>query len=228
MAIHVTTSNIRGFPVQPSFDVVKRIAQAARFPGINFGQEIYPYASGYQIFWHETMRAHGKTTYCSTEEVPVSIPHQWWDVTYSAVHKLTDAGPAHSYQPARYLSIVQAKSVLGVPVAFVNLHPEQSPRKSTEHYMAWFDYAYRAAEIVEQIKDHHVIFGGDLNWADDWKEKMPIYPHLGELLYSNRFDHLFARPMAGYRAHVVSTEYLPPNLHMDHPILSVAVDFVKK
>ena len=226
MAIHVTTSNIKSFPLQPMDAVRARIERAARFPGINFGQELHPTARGRleSETWRYIMASHNKDTYGMVAEVPISLPHVW-DVQASHVFKLTDAVRGE-HAPARYLTVVEAVKKAGdIPVAFVNMHPEQKPNVDETHHLLWEHYAAQAIDHIRRLSnDYNVVYGGDLN-----THAFPQRPYyrVGLCLVRHGLDGLYLRLHQDWSLNVIRNKVIPPNRFMDHAILNVTFDLTR-
>lgn len=228
MAIQITTSNIKSFPVQPLGAVRTRILQAAQFPGINFGQELHPGGPRGPMesqMWENIMRRNNKHSYGLDHEVPISLP-PWWDVQEARSIKLTNR-VGGEYAPDRFMTVVIAIKKKNVPVAFVNMHPEQKPRRDEIHHKLWEQYAKGAVYEIDKLhrKGYHVIFGGDMNMRGI-VQPFALIPD-AKILVTRGLDHLWALPAHNWAVRTILTRQVGRTQHMDHPILSARIRFAR-
>ena len=237
MAIHVTSSNIKSFPLHPMHAVRQRIDEAAQFPGINFGQELHPAGPrGIQESeaWRNIMHAHGKVTYGSGHEVPISIPDKSWEVRSATTLKLTNS-VSGEHAPSRFITVVEAikrtnDKTGGIPVAFVNMHPEQKPHKNAVHHRLWENYISQAKTIVQHklALGYNVVYGGDMNIRGPITMLTTSVSPRAKQMYAVGLDHLFIAPAMDWNADVIKTWRVAPNANMDHSIISVRFNLSRR
>jgi hypothetical protein len=241
--IAVTTSNIRGNPLQRYAPVVARMRQAARLPGINIGQEIDPgnrtkarkrtLRKSYAALWEGVMGVRGKATIGGHTEVPISLPVADWDRHDDTQHLVH--GGKHKVSPARFINEWRGQHThSGEKVCVLACHPVSKGYKTgiRARFVSAMAWRRQALATYEQDLRHlvtsahadgyTVIFGGDMNH--------PSFPRMvtGEIvLRHSGLDHLRVLPAAGYRIAGIHTQAIARNRAMDHPILHATFDLRK-
>lgn len=228
MPIHVTTSNIKSFPLQPMSAVRNRIRQAARIPGIHYGQELHPHGprgKEESNAWIDIMSDKGRVTYGSHREVPISLSLNVWNVREVGTKRLTDS-VAGDRAPNRYITYVAGLKHNRIPVAFVNMHPEQTKNPDNIHNRLWEEYAEQAVALINSLHSdgYNVVYGGDMNKRNNPKP----YSAQSRLLAHKGLDHIWLKTARGWNMPTTPKIIeLPPNRHMDHWIVSASFELEK-
>ena len=229
----IVTSNIRSNPIQHYVPVRNRIRRAAGLGQINIGQEIAPEKhtravrksgrKSMMAIWTSQMTAHGKKTFGTGGEIPISIPEHW-PVDRSVVHFVHKG--IHKVTPNRYINELRV-SPYGLKICILAGHPVSKGyypagrrgikgladrRKFLAEYEADWDRLADAA-----VADGYTVLGGgDMNH--------PSFPFPGaHQLAHSRLDHLWVRLAKGAHLAHASAHYISRNVAMDHPILYATV-----
>lgn len=239
------TANIRSNPRQFMFFVHRRMRQAmghrAAFVG---GQEIEPSrrpkgrnrGHTYSTLFRAVARQYGKTAVGSITEVPLAVPSlSWktfrWDV-YDVHNGLAGVTPDRDILEA-YCEHRLSKFRLAVfnchPVSRGHYSDAQARRKRISHIderqAMLKEYFVELRAMVNKALDagYCVMVLGDMN--DPTPERL----HAREVRRSSGLDHMWLIPADDFDVRNVRGRTIAKRTRqMDHPILQIEGDFVKK